>query len=112
MEDNKNVKPNRIPSWQLAEPSTGPDDQPQDSPGSSPQTPSNSRGTLIKQAATFLLDENVRHAPLEQKRTFLQSKGLSIDEIDRLLLQAPVSERPLNATSEIKDHIPEVLYRV
>lgn len=107
MEDKKNLKSNRIPSWQLAEPSTGPSDQPQDSPESPLQTPSQSRDLLIRQAATFLLDENVREAPLERKRSFLQSKGLSIDEIERLL-QTPASERPSHATAESKNQIPEV----
>lgn len=107
MEDKKTLKSNSIPSWQLAESSTGPNDQPQDSPGSSLQTPSSLRDSLIRQAATFLLDDNVRDAPLERKRSFLQSKGLNIDEIDRLL-QTPVSNRPSSATAEIKNQIPEV----
>lgn len=61
----------------------------------------------MEQAARFLLDDIVRDAPLEQKRSFLQSKGLSVDEIDRLL-QASVVEKPSNATAEDKTQIPEV----
>ena len=107
MEDKKNLKSNRIPSWQLAEPSTGPRDQPQDSHESPLQSSSHSRDLLTRQAATFLLDENVREAPLERKRSFLHSKGLSVDEIERLL-QAPASERPSHTTTESKNQIPEV----
>lgn len=61
----------------------------------------------MEQAATFLLDENVHDAPLERKRSFLQSKGLSIDEIDKLL-QTSVVECPSIATAEDTTQIPEV----
>lgn len=110
MEGKKTLKSNRIPSWQLAEPSTGPNDQLQDSHEKPLQTVSPSRDLLVGQAATFLLDEDVRDAPLERKRSFLQSKGLSIDEIDRLL-QASVGESPSNARAEGKTQIPEVKSR-
>lgn len=104
MGDNKILKSSGIPSWQRAESSTGPNDQPQNSPQSSLQTP---RDSLLAQAATFLLNEDVHNAPLERKRSFLQSKGLTIDEIDRLL-QAPVNEKASNGTAETKNPIPEV----
>ncbi|PYH44847.1 peroxisomal membrane protein PEX14 [Aspergillus saccharolyticus JOP 1030-1] len=47
-----------------------------------------SRSELLDQAAKFLEDDSIREAPIEQKRTFLESKGLSSDEIDVLLNQS------------------------
>lgn len=109
MEDKKSLKSNSIPTWQLAEPPPGSKEPSQDSPGNSSgnsaQTLSPSRDSLIRQAATFLQDENIFNASLDRKRSFLQSKGLNFDEIDRLL-QAPVSGS--NATAETKNQIPEV----
>lgn len=107
MEDKKTPKSNSIPSWQHAEPSTIPSHQPLASLGSSLQAPSSSRDSLLHQAATFLLDDSVRDAPLERKRSFLRSKGLNIDEIDRLL-RAPENKTPSNTEAEIKNQIPEV----
>ena len=107
MEGKKPAKSNRIPSWQLADPSTGPNNKSQDSHENPLQTSSPSRDSMMEQAARFLLDDTVRDAPLERKRSFLRSKGLTMDEIDRLL-QASVVENPSNATAEDKTQIPEV----
>ena len=107
MEEKKSLKSGGIPSWQLAESSTTSDDQSRGVTESSLPMPPTSPDTLLKQAATFLLDDNVRSAPLERKRSFLQSKGLSIDEIDQLL-QNPTTERFPSARTEDENQISEV----
>lgn len=91
-EDKKSPNSNSIPSWQHAEPST---------------IPSDSRDSLLDLAATFLLNDSVRDAPLDRKRSFLQSKGLNNDEIDKLL-RVPENETPSRTKAEIKNQIPEV----
>jgi hypothetical protein len=44
-----------------------------------------SRATIIEQAKKFLLEEDVRDAPTDQKIRFLESKGLENSEIQELL---------------------------
>ncbi|RAH78344.1 hypothetical protein BO86DRAFT_345519, partial [Aspergillus japonicus CBS 114.51] len=46
------------------------------------------RPALLDQAAKFLQDDSIRDAPLDRKRTFLESKGLRNDEIELLLSQS------------------------
>ena len=56
-----------------------------------------SRNYLLEQASKFLQDKSVRDAPNEQKIAFLDSKGLKMDEIGKLL---GISD---NATSSISE---------
>ncbi|RAK74511.1 peroxisomal membrane protein PEX14, partial [Aspergillus fijiensis CBS 313.89] len=62
------------------------------------------RPALLDQAAKFLQDDSIRDAPVERKRTFLESKGLRNDEIDLLLSQSPEE----SSTSEEPSSNPEV----
>ena len=76
-------KPKRIPSWQLPKTPLSPEI-------SSPGEPEDSvapdeRQSLFDNAAKFLEDEDIRDAPIERKKTFLGSKGLTEDEIQMLL---------------------------
>ena len=41
--------------------------------------------SLLEKAAKFLRDDDIRNAPVERKRTFLQSKGLSVKQVEKLL---------------------------
>lgn len=52
------------------------------------------RASLIENASEFLQDESIRDAPIERKKLFLESKGLTKPEIDSLLeiQEAPVTE--------------------
>jgi hypothetical protein len=48
-------------------------------------TTSSDRSALLEQAKTFLADPEIRDATTSRKITFLESKGLTNDEIDSLL---------------------------
>jgi hypothetical protein len=107
MDDKKPPESNNIPPWQRAESSSIPNNQPQDSRENSSQTPSDSRDPLIHQATSFLGNEKIRDAPSESKKSFLQTKGLSMNEVDTLV-RASESERSSSAQTEVKSRIPEV----
>ncbi|KAF9883571.1 hypothetical protein FE257_003170 [Aspergillus nanangensis] len=70
-----------IPSWQ----------QPNATATTKPTAPSpdnatgTSRSTLVDQASKFLEDDSIRDAPIDRKISFLESKGLDSNEIDKLL---------------------------
>lgn len=106
MDDKRPLKSNNLPSWQLKESFTAANNESQDFNESS----SSSRQTLLDQAATFLLDESIRDAPWERKRSFLETKGLSVDEINGLL-QAGNNESSQSHQAENKSKIPEVRER-
>ncbi|KAK4860712.1 hypothetical protein LT330_004443 [Penicillium expansum] len=76
--------PSSIPSWQrankMAEESPSPTSD--DAPAT---TASTSRQALLDQASKFLEDESIRDAPTERKVSFLESKGLSSDDIEQVL---------------------------
>ena len=87
MSDSQGPKPNGIPSWQRQDPSS-PSNQPDAIPPqeqAEPEQAPESRASLIQTASDFLKDESIRDAPTEEKKLFLESKGLSKAEIDDLL---------------------------
>lgn len=82
-----------IPSWQQASATTEekqqqstadlaakPNESIPQSGSEGEQPPNDGR---IEQGRRFLLDESVRNAPLEQRKSFLEAKGLSSDEIEK-----------------------------
>ncbi|KAF3395257.1 hypothetical protein EIK77_003625 [Talaromyces pinophilus] len=72
-----------IPEWQRkASSSSSPDTS--DKP-TKETTTSSDRSALLEQAKTFLADPEIRDATTDRKITFLESKGLTNDEIDSLL---------------------------
>lgn len=73
-----------IPSWQTANKTAeeSPSPTSDDAPAT---TASTSRQALLDQASKFLEDESVRDAPTERKVSFLESKGLSSDDIEQVL---------------------------
>lgn len=83
---DRSSKPSSIPSWQQ-QPGSAPTDQSASSrPPSSEDTPaSTSRQDLLDQASKFLEDESIRDASTDRKVSFLESKGLTSDEIQQLL---------------------------
>lgn len=84
MPDSKESKVNSIPSWQR-KPTTERSDNasnPQEQPASSQEDASSA---LVNKATKFLKDEDIRKAPMERKRAFLQSKSLPMVDINRLL---------------------------
>ncbi len=53
------------------------------------------REDVIQNAIRFLRDEKVRQAPLEKRIAFLESKGLSKEEIQKSLIQSDTQTPPL-----------------
>ncbi|KAL8826026.1 MAG: hypothetical protein Q9191_004048 [Dirinaria sp. TL-2023a] len=96
MSDPSEPKPPSIPTWQRQQqpPSPSADDeaQPQtpDTPTDSPSE-SSPRSDLLQKASKFLQDDEIRAASTERKTSFLESKGLTSDEIQRLLDAPPAT---------------------
>ncbi|KAF2005193.1 DUF726-domain-containing protein, partial [Amniculicola lignicola CBS 123094] len=111
-----------IPSWQRAQAASPPPVAPADQ---EPATEAHSEGaaaapvaeagaedtardapetdheTLLQQASTFLADATIRDAPREKKITFLQSKGVTVEDIESLLGPSPEEDAPdLSAAGE------------
>lgn len=73
-----------IPSWQR--PNKTAEESPSPTSDDAPATTaSTSRQALLDQASKFLEDESIRDAPTERKVSFLESKGLSSDDIEQVL---------------------------
>ncbi|KAJ5603648.1 hypothetical protein N7537_006604 [Penicillium hordei] len=94
-----------IPSWQRSNktaeesPSPNPDDAPA-------TTASTSRQALLDQASKFLEDESIRDAPIERKVSFLESKGLSSDDIEHVLGVSRNGE-PSGSSTTAENKTPE-----
>lgn len=58
--------------------------QPDNTEAAEPETPE-PRDSLIEKASRFLQEDPIRDAPIERKKLFLESKGLTETEIDTLL---------------------------
>ncbi len=76
-----------IPSWQRADAPAVPTSRDESfQHGNESSLPvDSSRPSAIDQASRSLQDDGIRDAPLERKRSYLKSKGLSNDEVDNLL---------------------------
>ena len=94
MSDSEGPKPKQKPSWQTQEPSASRSLENEDSDQES------NRQSLLENAARFLKDEDIRDAPVERKKFFLGSKGLTDDEIQDLLQDQVVGD-------EEEQHTPE-----
>ena len=82
-----------IPSWQLNDGMDSPSLPEQASlQESTEETASSERAALIRNAAIFLKDEDIRNSSFERKQAFLKSKGLSDDEIQELLQTQSTTE--------------------
>ncbi|KAF8591495.1 hypothetical protein K439DRAFT_901504 [Ramaria rubella] len=55
----------------------------------------NDRTTLIEKAQSFLLSPTIRYEDEDAKRRFLQEKGLTPDEIERLIRELPRQPPPI-----------------
>jgi hypothetical protein len=85
MSDSSDSTKALIPDWQRATPSP-PSNEPSSEQKLSPSDDSPaSRSALIEQASRFLEEESIRDAPIDRKISFLESKGLQNDEIQKLL---------------------------
>ncbi|KAK2733483.1 hypothetical protein FQN57_002092 [Myotisia sp. PD_48] len=88
MSENSKPKGSSIPSWQLglatqkAEPASPVVTE--NKPDTSDEV-AEGKDTLLEQAKRFLQDESIRDAPTDRKIAFLESKGVSNDDIQSLL---------------------------
>lgn len=104
MPDNP-AKP-AIPEWQRKASSTSEQntsDKPSEettATGDEHTTTSSERSALLEQAKTFLADPEIRDAATSRKTTFLESKGLTNDEIDSLLGVSRNVDAPTAADAE------------
>ncbi|KAL9098720.1 MAG: hypothetical protein Q9163_005669 [Psora crenata] len=74
----------QVPSWQHDTASSLPASSTQRSESlTRPHT--HERASLLEKASKFFQDDAIRDAPLEKKRLFFQSKGLSASEVEQLL---------------------------
>ncbi|KAI9681316.1 MAG: hypothetical protein M1817_002599 [Caeruleum heppii] len=82
--DEKNAS---IPSWQKSDPSDAAPTSSESvsSPPSDNTSPSPTRPQLLELAATFLRDDGIRTATRDRQAAFLEAKGLSQDEVEKLL---------------------------
>lgn len=87
MSDSEGPNSKSIPSWQRQEPSNSPNQPDNNTPPQDPteQTSPEPRASLIEKASKFLEDDSIRDAPIERKKLYLESKGLSEPEINDLL---------------------------
>ncbi|KAL6717368.1 hypothetical protein ACLMJK_005283 [Lecanora helva] len=86
MGDSRGSKPKSIPSWQRRE-STNEERPPMtsdDDVSTSGQQPSQKQ-SLRQSAARFLEDQDVKDAPVEKEKQFLESKGLTEDDLQDIL---------------------------
>ncbi|EEH23053.1 hypothetical protein PABG_05264 [Paracoccidioides brasiliensis Pb03] len=107
MSDDSKPKGPVIPSWQLPAPdktASGITTSTTAPTADGNKTETSSRNTLIEEALRFLKDESIRDAPTDKKISFLETKGLRNDEIQKLL---GVSRNPeatsADTTSPTKD---------
>ena len=86
MSDSEGPKSRGIPSWQRQEPLDLPE-RPDNIPTqeTAEEQPPEPRASLIEKATKFLEEDFIRDAPIERKKVFLESKGLTEIEIDDLL---------------------------
>ncbi|OQE46131.1 hypothetical protein PENCOP_c001G05582 [Penicillium coprophilum] len=100
-------KPTSIPSWQR--PNKTAEESPSPTSDDAPATTdSTSRQALLDQAFKFLEDVSIRDAPTDRKVSFLESKGLSSDDIEQVLgvsrnaeassSSTPVEDKPQEET--------------
>ena len=88
MSDPSGPKKSAIPQWQQ-ESNLDPLEKPSSEATSSETTrdtaPPQPRAALLEQASKFLTEDEIRDAPIEKKVAFLETKGLTQEEIHRLL---------------------------
>jgi hypothetical protein len=89
-------KKSGVPSWQADLKNTTPTEG-----DSEPQSPS--RETVIEQAKKFLEEDEVRNASTDKKISFLESKGLSNEEIQGLIgvTRHPEASAPAPSTVSV-----------
>ncbi|KAL8928847.1 MAG: hypothetical protein Q9208_001625, partial [Pyrenodesmia sp. 3 TL-2023] len=88
MSDPSEPKQASVPQWQQqrdAESSESVDGESAVPEASKTTDPPPSRAALVEQASRFLQEDEIKDAPIERKISFLETKGLTQDEIHKLL---------------------------
>ena len=91
-----------IPSWQVQhQPSKRDTPEENSKPSAAADETTTDRQSLLDDASKFLEEESIRDAPTDRKVTFLESKGLTSDEIQKLLsvTRNPESNNSANSAS-------------
>lgn len=94
MGDSPNRKQPSIPSWQLAHKS---EPEPSSAEAKSSSHDDESSTNLFDQARQWLQDEQIRSAPSDKKKRFLESKGLTPEDIAKLLPEQNTTPEPAPA---------------
>ena len=113
MSDQQKPTPKAIPAWQRDLPpdsATNAEEVPTKDPNSPEDRDPGSRAILIEQASQFLEDPKTKHATMERKMQFLESKGLTNHEIFEMLGIArkddvPVKAEPEGETGKVPDQL-------
>ncbi len=89
MSDPSEAKKASVPQWQQQWQEPGSSDSvnggPTVSEASQNTDPPPSRASLVEQASRFLQEDGIKDAPTERKVAFLESKGLTQEEIHKLV---------------------------
>ncbi len=102
MSDPADPKQRTIPDWQHEETPRSPEHPEGGSKTTEapdPVGPPPPRFVLLEQASKFLKDIEIKDAPMEKKMAFLRSKGLTDEEVYRLL-EIPYDKAKLEVQGE------------
>ncbi|KAL1883619.1 hypothetical protein Plec18167_002626 [Paecilomyces lecythidis] len=96
-------KKRAIPEWQKQAAQSASKESATTTEPSKEQSEAGPRTVLLEQASKFLEDESIRDAPTDRKISFLESKGLQQDEINKLL---GISRNPEASSESAKSDVP------
>ncbi|KAH6682781.1 peroxisomal membrane anchor protein conserved region-domain-containing protein [Halenospora varia] len=100
MSDSDEEKKGGVPSWQLKK-----DESAVEMTKESPAEPE-SRATILEQAKKFLEEDEVKDATTDKKVAFLESKGLSGEEIQQLLGVSRNPEASSDSSTSATESLP------
>ena len=114
MSGPRDSKGSSIPSWQREK--VSPNGLTEDGSDTinplQKESPASCRTSLMEHASKFLQDDDVKDAPTERKRAFLASKGLTSQEIDRLLGVSQNKDESSDVRAEPQSKDPQVSKKI
>ena len=102
MTSRTSPKVKQIPSWQQ-DPNVKDQTSPEDECNSTLLSTPDARAYLLEKATKFLKEDDIKDAPIEKKRTFLQSKSLTEAEVAQLLSSEPGQKAAESQTRQERD---------
>lgn len=109
MGHSSETKKASIPSWQRQEETQGKETIEETSDSShGNSSDASSQDDLLEKASRFLDEDGIRDAPKERKVSFLEGKGLTREEIEILLKEAPEGEDGRSSDEEVSPQAEEV----